>query len=45
MYCKVKFLRFSNMIFILGYVGLVEVKMVKMMMFVVYVNIIMEELK
>lgn len=44
MHCKVKFLRLSNMIFISGYVGLVEVKTVKMMMSAVYANTTMEEL-
>lgn len=45
MHCKVKFLRLSNMNFISGYVGLVEVKTVKMMMSAVYANTTMEELK
>lgn len=43
MHCKV--LRLSNMNFISGYVGLVEVKTVKMMMSAVYANTTMEELK
>lgn len=43
MHCKVKFLRLSNIIFISGYVGLVEVKTVKMMMSAVYANTTIEE--